>query len=133
MRGEPHCRRWQGGRWPGKRRGVARLSPTALGPEWRPSRFFDAWKDSVDAIKGRLVLQFMHYYRGMPPDAKKRAVDYILRGTMPDVYTSPDRKEALDAMNNDIDAMREYAARFLDRFWKDHWAEFLAKHSHDVD
>lgn len=123
-------------RWPAAgqdARHSASLALAASGHDWKPSRFFDAWKDSVDAIKGRLVLQFMHYYRGMPPDAKKRAVDYILRGTMPDVYTSPDRKEALDAMNNDIDAMREYAERFLDRFWKDHWGKFLSTHPHDVD
>ena len=111
----------------------APVAITVLKPEWKPSRFFDAWKDSVDTVKGRLVLQYMHYCGGMPPDVKKRAVDYILRGTMPGDYLSPDRKEAFDAMDNDIDAIREYANQFLDTFWKEYWAEFLAKHPHDVD
>ena len=111
-------------------------APTALAapsPDWKPSRFFDAWKDRVDASKGGLILQFMHYCRGMPPDVKKRAIDFILRGTMPCAYRSPDRKEAFDAMDNDIDAMRAYADRFLDKFWREYWAEFLARHPHDVD
>ena len=64
----------------------------------------------------------------MPPDVKKRAVDHILRGTMPSIYQSDNRDEAFDAMDNDIDAMRVYAARFLDKFWKEYWADFLAKH-----
>ena len=111
----------------------ASLSLAASSRDWEPSRFFDAWKDRVDAAKGGLILQYMHYCRGMPPDVKKRAVDYILRGTMPCAYESADRKEAFDAMDNDIDAMREYAERFLDTFWNDYWAEFLAEHPHDVD
>ena len=111
----------------------APLVRAAQGPCWEPSRFFDAWKDRVGAIKGGLILQYMHYCRGMPPDVKKRAVDYILRGTMPGVYLSPDRREAFDAMDNDIGAMREYADRFLDKFWKEHWADFIAKHPADLD
>ena len=73
-------------------------------------------------------MQYMHYCRGMPEDAKKRAVDYILRGTIPVVYVSPNRSEAFDAMDNDADAAREYASRFLDKFWKEYWAEFVAKY-----
>ena len=111
----------------------ASLALAASGHDWEPSRFFDAWKDRVDAVKGGLVLQYMHYCRGMPPDVKKRAVDYILRGTMPCAYESADRKEALDAMDNDIGAMREYAERFLGTFWNEYWAEFLAEHPHDID
>ena len=103
----------------------ARAAPD---PEWKPSRFFDAWKKSLVTMEGGLVLQYLQYCRGMPPDVKKRAVDYILRGTMPDVYQSADRDEAFDAMDNDIDAMREHAARFLDKFWKERWADFLAKY-----
>ena len=97
-------------------------------PEWSPSRFFDAWKKRVGVTEGFLTLQYMQYCRGMPPDVRKRAIDNILRGTMQDVYVSPDRDEAFDAMDNDIDAMREYAAAFLDKFWKEYWADFLARH-----
>ena len=111
----------------------ATTAPAVPSPAWKPSRFSEAWKDRVDASKGGLILQFMHYCRGMPPDVKKRAVDFILRGTIPCAYKSPDRREAFDAMDNDIAAMREYADRFLDKFWKEYWAEFLAKHPHDVD
>ena len=75
----------------------------------------------------------MQFCRGMPPDVRKEAIDYILRWTMQDVYVSPDRGEAFDAMDNDIDAMREYAAAFLDKFWKEYWADFLAKHPPEPD
>ena len=102
-------------------------------PGWTPSRFFDEWTDRVDKVKGRLVLQFMHHCRGMTPDVKKRAVDFVLRGTMPVAYRSVDHQEALDAMDNDIDALREYADRFVDVFWKEYWADFLARHPHNVD
>ena len=94
---------------------------------WKPSRFFDAWKEKVAAMKGVLILQYMHYCRGMPADVRQEAIDYILRGTMPAAYVSADRSEAFSAMDNDLDAMREYAARFLDEFWNEYWKEFLAK------
>ena len=108
-------------------RGASRAL-AAQGRGWKPSRFFDAWKESVRAAEGGLVMQYMHYCRGMPADAKKRAVDYILRGTIPVVYVSTNRSEAFDAMDNDADAAREYASRFLDKFWKEYWAEFVAKY-----
>ena len=100
---------------------------------WTPSRFFDGWKGRVDKIKGSLVLQYMQYCRGMPPAVKKRAVDLVLRGTIPLAYSSPDPQETLDAMENDIDALREYADRFVDVFWKEYWADFLVRHPHNVD
>ena len=65
----------------------------------------------------------------MTPDVKKRAVDLVLRGTMPVAYRSADHQEALDAMDNDIDALRKYADRFVDTFWKEYWADFLARPS----
>ena len=108
--------------------GGASRALAAQGRVWKPSKFFDAWKERVRAVKGGLVMQYMHYYRGMPEDAKKRAVDYILRGTIPAVYVSPNRSEAFDAMDNDADVAREYASRFLDKFWKEYWAEFVAKY-----
>ena len=100
---------------------------------WTPSRFFDGWKGRVDKIKGSLVLQYMQYCRGMPPAVKKRAVDLVLRGTIPLAYSSPDPQETLDAMENDIDALREYADRFVDVFWKEYWADFLVRYPHNVD
>ena len=95
---------------------------------WKPSRFFDEWKESVDEIKGELLMQYMHYCRGMPANIRLEAIDHILRCTMPVVYVSDDRGEATEAMYNDGDAMREYATRFLDEFWDDYWKPFLAKH-----
>ena len=96
-------------------------------PDWKPSRFFDEWKESVAEIKGELIMQYMHFYRGMPTDVRQEAIDHILRCTMPVVYVSDDRDEAFDAMDNDVDAMREYATRFLDEFWDDYWKPFLTK------
>ena len=100
---------------------------TMPGSGWKPSRFFDAWKRRVETAKGAVLLQYMHYCRGMPANVRQEAVDFILRGTMPRVYKSADRNEAFDAMNNDIDAMREYAAKFLDEFWAEYWKDFLAR------
>ena len=94
---------------------------------WKPSRFFDEWKESVADMKGELIMQYMHFCRGMPTDVRQEAIDHILRCTMPVVYVSDDRDEAFDAMDNDVDAMREYATRFLDEFWDDYWKPFLAK------
>ena len=114
-------------------RGRASAALTVHVHGWTPSRFFDGWKGRVDKIKGSLVLQYMQYCRGMPPAVKKRAVDLVLRGTIPLAYSSPDPQETLDAMENDIDAMREYADRFVETFWKEYWADFLARHPHNVD
>ena len=100
---------------------------------WTPSRFFDGWKGRVDDITGSLVLQYMHYCRGLPPAVKKEAVDFVLRGTIPLAYSSPDPQETLDTMENDIDALRKYADRFVDVFWKEYWDDFLARHPHNVD
>ena len=99
------------------------------GSGWRPSRFFDAWKERVAETKGDLILQYMHYSRGMPDAIRLEAIDCILRSTMPDVYVSDDRSEAFDAMDNDGDAMREYATRFFDEFWADYWRDFLARNT----
>ena len=101
---------------------------TMQGSDWKPSRFFDAWKKKVPTIKEGLVMQYMHYCRGMPADIRRDAIDCILRATMPRVYKSDDNSEAFDAMDNDIDAMREYATRFLDEFWAEYWRDFLARH-----
>ena len=113
-------------------RGVP-CADTAQGSDWKPSRFFDAWKEEVPTIKGGLVMQYMHYCRGMPANVRREAIDCVLRATMPYVYKSDDRSEAFDAMDNDIDAMREYAARFLDEFWADYWKDFLARHQADTE
>ena len=111
----------------------AQHARTTPDPEWKPSRFFDAWKESLVTMEDSLVLQYLQYCRGMPPDVKRHAVDHILRGTMPDIYRSADRDEAFGAMDNDIDAMREHAARFLDKFWKERWADFIAKYPFEED
>ena len=79
-----------------------------------------------------MIIQYMHYCRGMPADIRKEAIDCILRTTLPLVYVSDDRAEAFDAMDNDADAIREYAARFLDEFWDDYWKPFLAEYDHIV-
>ena len=112
---------------------AARGAPgAAQGRDWKPSRFFDEWKESVAEIKGELLMQYMHFCRGMPPDIRLEAIDHILRCTMPVVYAPDgdhDGKEVTDAMYNDGDAMREYATRFLDGFWDDYWRPILARHA----
>ena len=102
-------------------------------PGWKPSRFFEPWKERVVRTNGGLIMQYMHYCRGMPPDIRKEAIVHILRTTMPVVYVSDDDNEAFDAMDNDVDAMREYATRFLDEFWDDHWKPILAKYLTDAE
>ncbi len=102
-------------------------------PGWKPSRFFEPWKERVVRTNGGLIMQYMHYCRGMPPDIRKEAIVHILRTTMPVVYVSDDDNEAFDAMDNDADAMREYATRFLDEFWDDHWKPILAKYLTDAE
>ena len=97
-------------------------------PGWKPSRFFEPWKERVVRTRGGLIMQYMHYCRGMPPDIRKEAIDHIMRTSLPIVYVSDDRNEAFDAMDNDEPAIREYAARFLDEFWDDHWKPILAKY-----
>ena len=74
-------------------------------------------------------MQYMHYCRGMPAHVRQEAIDQVLRATMPDVYVSDDHREASDAMDNDIDAMREYATRFLDEFWAEYWRDYLARNT----
>ena len=106
---------------------------TVPGSDWTPSRFFGAWKERVAETKGDLILQYMHYSRGMPDAIRLEAIDCILRSTMPDVYVSDDRREAFDAMDNDGDAMREYATRFFDEFWDGYWKTFFAKRRADAE
>ena len=36
-------------------------------------------------------------------------------------------------MENDIDALRKYADRFVDVFWKEYWDDFLSKHPRYAD
>ena len=105
---------------------------TVQGSGWMPSRFFDEWKERVPDIKGELIMQYMHYCRGMPARIRKDAIEHILRCTIPDIYISDDRDEAFDAMDNDANALREYATRFLDEFWDDYWKPFLAKQLADT-
>ena len=97
-------------------------------PGWKPSRFFEAWKERVVRTNGRLIGQYAHYCRGMPPDIRKEAIDHIMRTSLPVVYVSDDDEEATDAMYNDEPAIREYAARFLDEFWDDYWKPILVKY-----
>ena len=106
---------------------------TVPGSGWKPSRFFEAWKEEVPTIKGGLAMQYMHYCGGMPADVRRDAIDQVLRATTPYAYVSGDNGEAFDAMANDMDAMREHAARFLDEFWAEHWKDFLAGHQADAD
>ena len=74
----------------------------------------------------------MYYCRGMPADIRKEAIEYIMRTTLSLAYVSDDRDEATDAMYNDADAIREYAAQFLDEFWNDYWKPILAEYDHIV-
>ena len=105
---------------------AAARATAAQGSGWKPSRFFGEWKESVAGIKGELIVQYMHYCEGMPADVRQEAIDHILRCTIPDIYVSGDRREAFDAVDNDGDAMQEYATRFLDEFWDDYWRPLLA-------
>ena len=99
-------------------------------PGWKPSRFFEPWKERVVRTNGGLIMQYMHYCRGMPPDIRKEAIDHIMRTSLPVVYVSDDDddREATDALYHDEPAIREYATRFLDEFWDDYWKPILAKY-----
>ena len=97
-------------------------------PGWKPSRFFDEWKEKVASTKGRgLVGYYIEYYRDMSASIRKTGIEQIMRTTLSLAYVSDDRDEATDAMYNDADAIREYAARFFDEFWDDHWRPYLVK------
>ena len=106
---------------------------TAPGSGWKPSRFFEAWKEDVPAIKGALAVQCMRYCRGMPADVRLEAIEQVLRATMPYVYVSDDNSEAFVAMDNDGDAMRECATQFFDEFWNDYRKDFLAERRADAE
>lgn len=52
-------------------------------PGWKPSRFFDEWKEKVASTKGRgLVGYYLDYYRGMPANIRKAGIEQIMRTTL---------------------------------------------------
>ena len=93
-------------------------------PGWKPSMYFEEWKKAVGRTRGGLAMDYVQFCGGMPPDARKQAIESILRQTMPRVYRSDDDDAARDAMYNDLYAMWEYATRFFDDFWKEFCAQF---------
>lgn len=89
---------------------------------WMPSRFFGAWKKEVAKRSGfELFWSHMGYYKGFTPDARKRAIDSVLRATTTPAYKSDDFYEGVIASHNDYAAMQAYAAAFVDAFWDDFW------------
>ena len=93
-------------------------------PGWKPSRYFEEWKKEVGETRGYLAMTYMQFCDGLPPDARKQAIESILRQTMPCVYKSIPNNAAFAAMDNDIYAMWEYATRFFDEFWKEFCDQF---------
>ena len=102
---------------------VAAAEATAMPAGWAPSRFFGAWKKEVAKRSGfELFWSHMGYYKGFTPDARKRAIDSVLRATTTPAYKSDDFYEGVIASHNDYAAMQAYAAAFVDAFWDDFWA-----------
>ena len=107
----------QGAQW------VAPASVTPV-PGWKPSAYFEEWKKEVGRTKGNLAWQYMQFCGGMPPSARKHAIESIMRQTMPHTYRYSDGHTVFDAVDNDLYAMWEYATRFFDEFWKEFCAQF---------
>ena len=107
----------QGAQW------VAPASVTPV-PGWKPSAYFEEWKKEVGRTKDNLAWEYMQYCGGMPPSARKHAIESIMRQTMPHTYRYSDGHTVFDAVDNDLYAMWEYATRFFDEFWKEFCAQF---------
>lgn len=107
-------------------RGAQWVAPASVAPVpgWKPSAYFEEWKKEVGRTKDNLALDYIQYCGGMPASARKHAIESILRQTMPYTYRSSDGGTALDAMDNDLYAMWEYATRFFDEFWEGFCAQF---------
>ena len=105
--------------------GVAAADAAAMPTDWKPSRFFEAWKKEVGKTAGfDLFWNNMGYYKGLTTESRKEAIDSILRTTiMSKAYNSDDFYEGVLASHNDYDAMQAYVAAFVDAFWKDFWTE----------
>lgn len=103
---------------------AAAAESAAMPAGWKPSRFFGAWKKEVAKRSGfGLFWDNMGYYRGFTPDARKEAIDSVLRTTIMRGYKSDDFYEGVLASHNDYEAMQSHAAAFVDAFWKDFWAD----------
>ena len=103
--------------------GIAAADAVAMPAGWRPSRFFGEWKREVARTAGfDLFWDNMGHYKGFTPEARKAAIDSILRTTiMSKAYDSEDFYEGVLASHNDYGAMQAYAAAFVDAFWRDFW------------
>ena len=109
--------------------GVDAASRATMPAGWKPSRFFDAWKDEVGRTAGAdLFWEYMGHFRGLTPKIRREAIDSILRTTIMPAYKSDDFYEGVRASHNDYDAMKAYAAAFLDAFWENLWAGYRASH-----
>lgn len=107
--------------------GVAAAEAAAMPEGWTPSPRFDAWKREVSGTAGiNLFWDNIRYYKGFTPDARKEAIDSILRTTIMPAYESDNFYEGVLASHDDYAAMQAYAAAFLDAFWEDFWAEHQA-------
>lgn len=103
--------------------GADAASKAAMPAGWKPSRFFKAWKKEVDRTAGAdLFWEYMGYSGRITPNIRRDAIDSILRTTITPTYRSGDFYEGVYASHNDYDAMRAYAAAFLDAFWDILWA-----------
>ena len=103
---------------------AAAAESAAMPAGWKPSRFFGAWKKEVAKRSGfELFWDNMGYYMGFTPDARKEAIDSVLRTTIMRGYKSDDFYEGVLASHNDYKALQAHAAVFVDAFWKDFWAD----------
>ena len=102
---------------------VGAAESAAMPSGWRPSRFFASWKKEVAKRSGfELFWDNMGYYEGFTPDARREAIDSVLRTTIMQGYRSDDFYEGVLASHGDYAAMWAYATAFVDAFWDDFWA-----------
>ena len=103
--------------------GIAAAEAAAMPDDWTPTRFFGAWKNEVAKRSGfELFWDNTGHCEGFTPEARREAIDSILRTTIMRGYKSDDFYEGVLALHNDYAAMQAYAAAFVDAFWGDFWA-----------
>ena len=103
--------------------GIAAAEAAAMPEDWKPTRFFGAWKNEVVKRSGfELFWDNMGNCEGFTPEARREAIDSILRTTIMRGYKSDYFYEGVIASHNDYAAMQAYAAAFVDAFWGDFWA-----------